>query len=386
MFSKIKRDEEEFLEIVKGRIRKDLKKHLTHGNIVLPKKGEGKNVSIPVPEIDIPTFRFGKAGGVGQGKGEPGTDLGPIKGKPQKGEGEKQAGTGSTEDLIEVEIPVHEFAKWFQEVLELPDIQPKGQKNLEAEEKKYSEIRKAGPESLLHKKRTYKAALKRSLAEGSYDPKNPIVIPSRDDRRYRSWKTIKKPKNNAVLIYMMDVSGSMRAEERETVRHTCALCEFWLSWNYDGLETAYIIHNGKADRVTREEFFSTRRMGGTVASTAHKVCIELMEDEFPPADWNIYPMYFSDGFNWREDNVKCMKLLKEKIVPVVNQYSYGQIEVTRDWWSQYRKSGSKKFSSPGSFGIYLMDNFANKKAIFTQIRSKGDSVRALKSFFGKKDK
>ena len=77
MFSKIKQDEEGFLNITRGKARQDLKKFLTKGDIVLPRKGEGKTISIPVSSIDIPTFRFGGAvGGVGQGKGEPGTDLG----------------------------------------------------------------------------------------------------------------------------------------------------------------------------------------------------------------------------------------------------------------------------------------------------------------------
>lgn len=383
MSSKIRRDEEEFHGIIKGKAREDLKKFLTQGDIILPKKGEGKAISIPVPAIDIPTFRFGQnIGGVGQGKGEPGTDLGPIGQDPQDGE-EKQAGTGSTEDLIEVEIPAYEFFEWLKELLELPNIEPKGEKALKSEEHKYSEIRKVGPETLLHKKRTFKQALKRSMSEGAYNPREPIIIPVRDDKRYRSWEVVKKPKNNAVIIYMMDVSGSMGDEEREVVRFLCALCEFWLSWNYDGLETAFIIHDGQASRVSRDEFFATRRMGGTVASTAHETCMGLMENEFPPSQWNIYPMYFSDGFNWSTDDEKCMKLLKEKILPHVNQYSYGEVEVYRSWWGDYKRSGATTFSRPGNFGDNLAKEFENEsKVAWSAVKDKEQAIEALKEFFG----
>ncbi len=383
MFSKIKQDEEGFLNITRGKARQDLKKFLTKGDIVLPRKGEGKTISIPVSSIDIPTFRFGGAvGGVGQGKGEPGTDLGPIEQQPQDGD-EKQAGTDSTEDLIEVEIPAYEFLEWLKEFLELPNIQPKGEKALKSEERKYSEIRKVGPETLLHKKRTFKQALKRSMVEKTYNPKNPMIIPLREDKRYRSWEVVSKPKNNAVIIYMMDVSGSMGDEEREVVRFLCALSEFWLSWNYDGLEVAYIIHDGQADRVDRDEFFSTRRMGGTVASTAHEVCIELMENEFPPSQWNIYPMYFSDGFNWANDDEKCLQLLQEKILPQVNQYSYGEVEVYRSWWGDYSRSDATTFSRPGNFGTSLSRKFEEElKVAWSAVKDKEQAIEALKKFFG----
>ena len=47
---------------------------------------------------------------------------------------------------------------------------------------------------------------------------NPIIVPVREDRRYRSWKTSPLPQSNAVIIYMMDVSGSMGDEQKEIVR------------------------------------------------------------------------------------------------------------------------------------------------------------------------
>ncbi len=53
---------------------------------------------------------------------------------------------------------------------------------------------------------------------GSYDPKQPVIVPIREDKRYRSWRTIPMPQSNAVMIFMMDVSGSMGDEQKEIVR------------------------------------------------------------------------------------------------------------------------------------------------------------------------
>ena len=69
MTNKIEQDNSRFRQIVRGQIKQDLKKYITHGEMI-GRKGKDL-VSIPVPQIDIPHFRYGerKAGGVGQGRG-----------------------------------------------------------------------------------------------------------------------------------------------------------------------------------------------------------------------------------------------------------------------------------------------------------------------------
>src|SRR5919107_310679 len=66
----IDRDAQRFKEIVRGKIRGDLRKYISHGEM-LGRKGR-EIVSIPVPNVDIPHFRHGRkgSGGVGQGDGE----------------------------------------------------------------------------------------------------------------------------------------------------------------------------------------------------------------------------------------------------------------------------------------------------------------------------
>src|SRR5437899_3670582 len=85
MSLRIDQDHRRFRDIVRGKIKQNLRKYITQGEM-LGKKGK-EVVSIPLPQIDIPHFRFGskQTGGVGQGDGEPGDALG--QGDPQSGSG-----------------------------------------------------------------------------------------------------------------------------------------------------------------------------------------------------------------------------------------------------------------------------------------------------------
>ncbi|RPI88514.1 MAG: DUF444 family protein, partial [Planctomycetaceae bacterium] len=72
----IDHDLQRFKQIVRGKVRENLKKYITHGELI---GRQGKDyVSIPVPSIDIPHFRHGQkgSGGVGQGDGKIGTPIG----------------------------------------------------------------------------------------------------------------------------------------------------------------------------------------------------------------------------------------------------------------------------------------------------------------------
>ena len=79
MILKIEKDHQRFRQIVKGRIRDDLRKFLTKGELI---GKEGKHlISIPVRGIELPHFRYGdNSGGIGTGDGKEGDVVG--KGQP----------------------------------------------------------------------------------------------------------------------------------------------------------------------------------------------------------------------------------------------------------------------------------------------------------------
>ena len=107
---------------------------------------------------------------------------------------------------------------------------------------------------------------------GDYDPDNPVIIPQKKDIRYRSWKEVKSPQSNAVIVFMMDVSGSMGEEQKELVRLESFWIDTWLRKNYEGIESRYIVHDVSAKEVDKHTFYHLREDGGTKISSAFKTC------------------------------------------------------------------------------------------------------------------
>lgn len=321
MALQIEKDSSRFKEMVRGKIKRNLRKYMSNGELL---GRQGKDiVSIPVPQIDLPRFTFGRvgSGGVGQGEGDPGTPLGP----PQPGDGQGQAGDTPGQHILEVDVSLEELAQMLAEELELPRIEPKGKKNIESEIDRYTGIHRIGPESLRHFKRTFRESLKRQIASGTYDPDNPVIIPVREDKRYRSYTRKPIPEANAIIIYMMDVSGSMRNREKRLVRLTAFWIDTWLKANYKNVDRRYIVHDTAAAEVDEHTFYHLRQSGGTRISSALKLCHDLIYGRFSPAEWNIYLFQFSDGENLDSDNPVALELIHERLLPAANLFCYGQV-------------------------------------------------------------
>ena len=361
----IREDQNRFKSIIKGKVREDFKRYVTNGELI--GKREDEFVKIPIPRIEIPTFRYGpkqEEQGVGQGDGEKG------EGPGQKGQGKGEAGDQAGEHMIEVEISMDELAEILGEKLELPRIQPRGSKNIMAEKNKYSGIAPVGPEGLRKFKQTYKKALARYISSGTYNPDDPAIIPIRRDYQYRTVKKTQAPYTKAVVIYMMDVSGSMGDEQKEIVRLESFWINMWLKKHYKGVETRFIIHDASAKEVDEDTFFKTSESGGTLISSAYKLCQQIIQSDYASSEWNIYPFHFSDGDNWSgEDTRICLSLLKEFFLPNVNVFSYGQVE--------------SKYGS-GQFLKDLQKEFAeDDRLTLSQIEGRDKILNSIKDFLGK---
>ena len=321
MGQKIDKDLQRFRKIVRGQVKSNLSKYIGRGEMI-GKKGNDL-VSIPLPAINPPQFRYGSkgSGGVGVGPGQPGQPL-----TPQQGDGEPKAGEEPGGHILEVELTMQELAAILGEELALPRIQPKGKKNIVSVKDKYTSIRNVGPESLRHFKRTYKQALKRQISGGVYNPDSPKIIPQREDKRYRAWKEFPKPEAVACIVYMMDVSGSMTDEQKDIVRVESFWLDSWIRSHYQGIERVYIIHDAAAKEVDEHTFYHTRESGGTKISTAYDLANRIIGSRYPVDEWNVYAFHFSDGDNWGDDNLKALKLLKNELLPKLNLFGYGQVE------------------------------------------------------------
>lgn len=353
-----------FRQIVRGRVREELRRFMSRGELI---GRVGKNlVSIPLPRVELPRFVHSPSGQqhVGQGEGEVGGVLGPTG---EQGEGKSRAGDLPGEHILEVEMTLDELAELLGEELELPRIRPRGRKNLRSWQGRYTGIATAGPEALRHFKRTFRRALRRELASGTYDPNRPVIVPQREDKRYRAFRREPTPQANAVILYVMDVSGSMGDEQKEIVRATSFWIDAWLLSQHRGLETVYVIHDAEAREVDRDTFFRTRESGGTVISSAYRVVQQVIAERFPPEDWNLYLFQFSDGDNWSQgDTEACVQLLRDKLLPALNLFAYGQVE------------------SPYGSGQYLVDLRApfgdDERVVLASIEGREGIPGAIKAF------
>ncbi|MBN1443021.1 MAG: DUF444 family protein [Planctomycetes bacterium] len=364
MVQRIDPDSNRFRQIVRGKIKQNLRKYISHGELI-GKKGKDI-VSIPLPQIELPRFRYGseQKGGVGQGEGEAGT---PISLEPGQGLG---AGQHPGDHILEVDVTLEDLAEILGEELELPRIEPRGERMAETAKDRYTGIRRVGPESLRHFKRTFRQALKRQVISGVYDPEHPVIVPLPEDARYRSWKSRSLPEASAVIIYMMDVSGSMGHEQKEIVRIESFWIDTWLRSQYRQMDTRFIIHDAVAREVDRETFFHVRESGGTRISSAYQLSREIIESDYDPAQWNIYPFHFSDGDNWGgEDTAVCLRLLEEFFFETCNVFCYGQV---------------KSAYGSGQFIKDLKERFPDReRLLLSEINCRDDIVRSIKSFLGK---
>jgi sporulation protein YhbH len=362
----IEQDRARFREIVRGRIRESLRKYISKGELIAR---EGKDtVSVPIHNIDIPRFQHDPRDQqqIGQGQGSEGD---PMSGEAD-GEGQGKAGDQPGEHALEVELTIDDLARLLGEELELPRIENKGKQRVVSTRERLSGVRRAGPQSLRHFKRTYREALKRQIAMGTYDPRRPTVLPIKEDMRYKAFRSEPVMETSAVIIYMMDVSGSMGGEQKEIVRIESYWIDTWIRSQYDGFETRYVIHDATAREVDRETFFRTKESGGTIISSAYNKAVEILDGEYPTEEWNVYLFHFSDGDNWsNQDNKDCVELLRSYLLPRSNLFGYGQVE------SPY---GSGQFIKELEREIKDVD-----KLVLSRIPDREHIVDSIREFLGR---
>src|SRR5262249_44609086 len=162
-------------------------------------------------------------------------------------------------------------------------------------------------------------------------------------------------------------SGSMGSFEK----YICRAFYFWmvsfLRSKYDRVEIVFIAHHTEAKEVSEEEFFTRGESGGTRASSAYQLAIDLIDKRYPPDAWNIYPFHFSDGDNWPSDNERCLRLV-EALVAKCSLVGYGEIRQGR-----YGYQNSL---------LHTFEQFDHPKFLCVTIGDKTDVYPALRTFFG----
>ncbi len=312
------RDEARHNEKVKESIKNNLDTIVSDGSIITADPSTKKTIKVPMRSIELPRFKYGQGGGgIGTGEGgqpQPGDSVGDGKGQ---GAGDKPG-----EEYYEAEFTIEEIQQMVFDDLELPYIKPRESHQIESEEATFDDIRKKRSTNNLDLGRTAMQNMIRNAQEyGKAELRN--ISP--DDYRVRSWQERPKPENNAVVIAMADISGSMGEFEKYITRAFCWWTVGFLRSKYPQVEIVFVAHDTEAQEVSEEQFFSRGTGGGTKCSSANRMALDLVKNRYPPSRFNVYPLHFSDGDNWSNDNEECVNLVQGLLDEDINQYAYVQI-------------------------------------------------------------
>lgn len=314
-------DEARHNEKVKESIQDNLENIVSDGNIITVDPTSKRVVKVPLRTLELPRFRFGEGKeGIGTGKGdEQAGDV--VQRIPAKGKG-TGAGDQPGEEYYEAELSIEEIQGLVFADLGLPFIKPKEAKEISTEVTVFDDIRKKRSPSNLDLSRTVMQNMMRNAQESG---KAEIRNISPDDYRVRMWREEMRPENNAVIIAMADVSGSMGDFEKYITRAFCWWSVGFLRSKYPAVEIVFVAHDTEAHEVSEEQFFTRGMGGGTKCSSANKMALDLVESRYPTSRYNVYPMHFSDGDNYYGDNEVSANLVQQLLERDVSQYAYVQI-------------------------------------------------------------
>lgn len=157
------------------------------------------------------------------------------------------------------------------------------------------------------------------------------------DLRYRNYAKQAVPTSKAVMFCLMDVSGSMDQATKDIAKRFYILLYLFLTRTYETIDVVYIRHHTQAKEVDEHEFFYSQETGGTIASSALELMVDIIEQRYNEREWNVYGAQASDGDNWADDSPHCQKVMRESILPKARYFSY--IEITQrshqSLWQQY---------------------------------------------------
>jgi sporulation protein YhbH len=276
-----------------------------------------RSVQVPVRLLEHARFRLAEGRtqtGAGQGEGEPGDVL--QSSQPDQDAGD--TGAGGSEDgevKLLLEFSIDDVMDWLWEELKLPDLKPKSSARIDEQTLVREGWDKRGARSRLDRRRTVKEAIKRRAVQA-----DPVPF-TNDDLRFRQLVTRSRPSTSAIVFFVIDVSASMTQIERRLAKSFFFFALQGIRRRYAKVETRFIAHTTHAWEFSESEFFQVSGIGGTIASSAFRLALEVIHNELNPAQNNIYLFYASDGENFTEDRAAASQSLAE-LAGLLNYVGY----------------------------------------------------------------
>jgi sporulation protein YhbH len=277
-----------------------------------------RTVQVPVRLLEHARFRLADSSSqsytsAGQGQGKPGDVL--RQAQPEAGDEMGEGGNNDGEVKLLLEFKVDDIIDWLWEELQLPDLQPKRNTSINDEEYVREGWDKHGARARLDRRRTVKEAVKRRATQ-----EDPVPF-TNEDLRFKQLVQRRKPATNAVVLFALDVSASMTDAERKLAKSFFFFVLQGIRRRYGKVETRFIAHTTQAWEFSESEFFNVTGTGGTGASTAFKLALDLVETEYDPSKYNGYLFYASDGENFTEDRAAALDNLG-KLSKLLNYIGY----------------------------------------------------------------
>ncbi|MBZ2209738.1 DUF444 family protein [Massilia soli] len=276
-----------------------------------------RTVQVPVRLLEHARFKLADGrsqSGAGQGEGQPGDVL--QHSQPGPGSGDDGGGGQDDGELkLLLEFSIDDVMDWVWEELKLPELKPKPSAKIDELELVREGWDKRGARSRLDRRRTIKEAIKRRAVQA-----DPVPF-TNDDLRFRQIVTRAKPSTSAVILFVIDVSASMTQLERKLAKSFFFFALQGIRRKYAKVETRFIAHTTHAWEFSESDFFQVSGTGGTIASSAFKLALELARNDYSAAQHNVYLFYASDGENFTEDRAAATEALTE-LGKVLNYIGY----------------------------------------------------------------
>lgn len=366
-------DKRRHRQLVEDSIKKNLPDILSEEAII----GQSKNKKIKIPIKGIKEYQFiygENSAGVGSGNGSEkrGDQIGSSSSGNEKGQGSQGPGNEEGEDIYETELTIEEIIDYMFEDLNLPNMDKKKLSEvLTVHARKKSGYQRKGIPPRLAKKRTVieklrrKQSMKRVLVEENSEEEMGRFPFKEDDLKYHRIKEIKRKESNAVVICIMDTSGSMDQTRKYLARSFYFLLYHFVRMKYVNVEIIFISHSTVAKEVSEQEFFHKGESGGTYISSGYQLALEVIEQRYNPVHWNIYAFHASDGDNWANDDENAVKLAK-KLCDVSNLFGY--IEIAPSF---YKSSSSirKKYIESIKNDNFVMGSMQQKEDVWPTFKN-----------------
>tara|TARA_B100001094_G_C18186658_1_gene804254 strand:- start:2004 stop:3173 length:1170 start_codon:yes stop_codon:yes gene_type:complete len=368
----------------RARHRRKIEKAIKDGihNIVAEESIIGENgkkkFKIPVRGIKEHRFVYGENGNQAVGSADSndikrGQSIG--KKKKQKGKGKPdKPGDQAGEEFYEVELTLEQIADYLFKDLNLPNFEKKKNAQVVCKKIKRKGYRTKGIRPRLDKKKTAIQRIKR-MKKDEFTGKRDVDSEEsfsyvEKDLRYKHYSVTEKKTSNAVIFFLMDISGSMGTQKKFLSRSFFFLLYHFIRSRYDKVDICFVAYEAQAYEVDEKSFFERGSSGGTIASTGVKMVSDIIDSRYHPSSWNIYTFHASDGDNWPTDN-DLVKEAINKCLPKMQFYGYCEIEPSseRMQWLKETSLGN------------LFEGMSSDKLKTSTITCKDDIWGAFNSFF-----